>query len=164
MPYPATLDEIGAALTARGCPALARRLAYFASDADLEPGDVPLTLGSALGFWAFFRRVDSEGRVDLACSPEGRLSAVWRFADPERRACVWFNDDGSVDFAATYAPGRWVDIAGGGDTGSPDEVMAKLVEAGLLQWHQETQDPRNSQPGAMSPDTAGIATGPRTGR
>ena len=51
MPYPATLDEICAALTARGCPALARRLAYFASDADLEPGDVHLC---PIGFMLYF--------------------------------------------------------------------------------------------------------------
>ena len=161
--HPATLDEIGAALTARGCPALARRLAYFASDADLEPGDVPLTLESALGFWDFYRRVDSEGRAFTGCSPEGWLCVEWDFDDP-RGVSIWFKDARQVMFAATDRAGRWVELDGGGDTGSPDEVMAKLVEAGLLQWHQETQDPRNSQPGAMSPDTAGIGTGPRTGR
>ena len=158
MPPPATIDEICAALTARGWPALARRLAYFASAEDLEPGDVPLTLDSALGFWAFFSAVDSAGRVDLACSLEGRLSAVWRFAGDERRACVWFNDDGTVDFAATDAGGRWVDLDSGGDTGRQAEVMAKLVAAGLLQWHQEAQDSRNSQPSTMLSDTAGIVT------
>ena len=39
MPPPTTIDEICAALTARGWSALARRLAYFASAEDLEPGD-----------------------------------------------------------------------------------------------------------------------------
>ena len=160
MPYPATIDEIGAALTARGCPALARRLAYFASDADLEPGDVPLTLASALGFWDFYRRVDAVeplNRIDLACSPEGRLSAYWDYANGGR-VSIWFHDTEGVNFAATDARQQWVDIDGGGDTGSQAEVMAKLVEAGLFQWHQETPESKNWRANTMSPDTAGVGT------
>ena len=156
MPYPATLDEIGAALTARGCPALARRLAYFASDADLEPGDVPLTLSSALGFWAFFRRVDSEGRAFTGCSPEGWLCVEWDFDDP-RGVSLWFLDDQQVRFAAKGADGQWVKVDGG-NAGSLAVVAEKLVEAGLFQWHQETADGKNWQLGTMSPDTAGVGT------
>ena len=153
----ATIDEICAALRARGWPALARRLAYFASAEDLEPGDVPLTLDSALGFWAFFSAVDSDTRVEIGCSSEGWICADWRFAD-ERTTSIWFLDEERVRFAAKDAAGRWVDLDSGGDTGRQAEVMVKLVEAGLLQWHQEAQDSRNSQPGTMLPDTAGIVT------
>ena len=156
MPYPATLDEIGAALMARGCPALARRLAYFASDADLEPGDVPLTLASALGFWSFFRRVDSEGRAFTGCSPEGWLCVEWDFDDP-RLVSLWFVDDQQVRFAAKGADGQWVKVDGG-NAGSLAVVAEKLVEAGLFQWHQETADGKNWQLGTMSPDTAGVGT------
>ena len=156
MPYPATLDEIGAALTARGCPALARRLAYFASDDDLEPGDVPLTLSSALGFWAFFRRVDSEGRSFTGCSPEGWLCVEWDF-DDQRGVSLWFVDDQQVRFAAKGADGQWVKVDGG-NAGSLAVVAEKLVEAGLFQWHQETTDGKNWQLGTMSPDTAGVGT------
>ena len=156
MPYPATIDEIGAALTARGCPALARRLAYFASDADLEPGDVPLTLSSALGFWAFFRRVDSEGRAFTGCSPEGWLCVEWDF-DDQRGVSLWFVDDQQVRFAAKGADGQWVKVDGG-NAGSLAVVAEKLVEAGLFQWHQETADGKNWQLGTMSPDTAGVGT------
>ena len=156
MPYPTTLDEIGAALTARGCPALARRLAYFASDADLEPGDVPLTLSSALGFWAFFRRVDSEGRAFTGCSPEGWLCVEWDF-DDQRGVSLWFVDDQQVRFAAKGADGQWVKVDGG-NAGSLAVVAEKLVEAGLFQWHQETADGKNWQLGTMSPDTAGVGT------
>ena len=156
MPHPATLDEIGAALTARGCPALARRLAYFASDADLEPGDVPLTLESALGFWAFFRRVDSEGRAFTGCSPEGWLCVEWDF-DDQRGVSLWFVDDQQVRFAAKGADGQWVKVDGG-NAGSLAVVAEKLVEAGLFQWHQETAAGKNWQLGTMSPDTAGVGT------
>ena len=156
MPYPATLDEIGAALTARGCPALARRLAYFASDADLEPGDVPLTLSSALGFWSFFRRVDSEGRAFTGCSPEGWLCVEWDF-DDQRGVSLWFVDDQQIRFAAKGADGQWVKVDGG-NAGSLAVVAEKLVEAGLFQWHQETADGKNWQRGTMSPDTAGVGT------
>ncbi len=156
MPYPATIDEIGAALTARGYPALARRLAYFASDADLEPGDVPLTLASALGFWAFFRRVDSEGRAFTGCSPEGWLCVEWDF-DDQRGVSLWFVDDQQVRFAAKGADGQWVKVDGG-NAGSLAVVAEKLVEAGLFQWNQETADGKNWQLGTMSPDTAGVVT------
>ena len=40
---------------------LADRIAYFSSDVDLDDGDVPVTLESALGFLAFFGAVESEG-------------------------------------------------------------------------------------------------------
>ena len=156
MPYPATLDEICAALTARGCPALARRLAYFASDADLEPGDVPLTLSSALGFWSFFRRVDSEGRAFTGCSPEGWLCVEWDF-DDQRGVSLWFVDDQQVRFAAKGADGQWVKVDGG-NAGSLAVVAEKLVEAGLFQWHQETAASKNWRANTTSPDTAGVAT------
>ena len=156
MPYPTTLDEIGAALTARGCPALARRLAYFASDADLEPGDVPLTLSSALGFWAFFRRVDSEGQVSLTCTAEGWLCGSWDFPD-RRAASLLFLDAQRVMFAATAANGQWVEMDGGGDTGGLDEVTVKLVEAGLFKWQQPFPDSKNWLPKTTSPDTAEVA-------
>ncbi len=37
--HPQTIPEICAALNGRGRPELARRLAYFASEEDLEPGE-----------------------------------------------------------------------------------------------------------------------------
>ena len=55
-----------------GEPDLADRIAYFASDTDLDDGDVPVTLESALGFLAFFGAVESEGAIELGCS-SGRL-------------------------------------------------------------------------------------------
>ena len=155
MPYPATLDEIGAALTARGCPALARRLAYFASDADLEPGDVPLTLSSALGFWAFLNMVDSDTRVEIGCSAEGQICADWRFAD-QRTTSIWFVDEARVRFAAKDAKGRWVDVDGCGDACGLKELAAKLVEAGLFKWQPKPILSRNSTPDSTLPDTAGV--------
>ena len=160
MPQPATINEICAALTARGCPALAQRLAYFASTADLEPGDVPLTLASALAFWDFFSAVEPVepvDRIDMACSPEGRLSVYWDYADP-RRASIWFHDTELVNFAAKAANDQWVDIAGGGDTCGLQDLAAKLVEAGLFTWHRETPSGKNLRRSTTSPDTAGVGT------
>ena len=156
MPQPATINEICAALTARGCPALAQRLAYFASTEDLEPGDAPLTLASALGFWDFFSSVGSEGKLNTGCSPEGWLCVDWDF-DDQRGASLWFKDAQRVMFAATNAAGQWVKVDGG-DTGSLAAVTAKLVEEGLFTWHQETPDRKNLRPSTMSPDTAGVGT------
>ncbi len=153
----ATIDEICAALRARGWPALARRLAYFASAEDLEPGDVPLTLDSALGFWAFFNAVDSEGAVFTTCSQEGWLCVNWDFED-RRGATLWFKDSQRVMFAATDADDQWVKVDGGGDTGSLTAVTEKLVEAGLFTWQQETPDRKNWRPSTTLPDTAGVGT------
>ena len=110
---------------------LAARIAYFASDEDLEEGDIPVTDESARGFLFFFGLVKSEGRVSLTCSPEGWLCAVWRFSD-DRRASLWFLGADQVMFSATDANGDFIEIEGGGEVGNSREVMAKLVEAGLL--------------------------------
>ena len=157
MPYPATIEEVCAALRERGWPALARRLAYFASAADLEPGDAPLTTASALGFWAFLNMVDSDTRVELGCSAEGRICADWRFADA-RTASIWFLDAEWARFAAKDANGRWVDPDGGGDAAGLKELAAKLVEAGLFTWHPKPIVSRNSTPDITLPDTARVAT------
>lgn len=156
MPYPATIEEVCAALRERGWPALARRLAYFASAADLEPGDVPLTLASALGFWSFFSRVDSEGQLRTGCSQEGWLCVEWYFAD-QRDVCLWFLDDRQVRFAAVGRNGQPVKVDGG-NAGSLAVVTEKLIAAGLFQWHQEIADGKNWRVNTTSPDTAGIGT------
>ena len=131
------LDGVCEVLRSWGEHSLADRIAYFASDEDLEAGDVPLTPESARGFLAFFKAVKSDGRVSLTCSPEGWLCAVWRFPD-ERRASVWFLDDQRVMFAATDAAGNFVELDNRNEVGDYREVMAKLVQAGLLEWHLDT--------------------------
>lgn len=137
-----TLDEVGNALRLRDEYAIADRIAYFASDEDLEEGDVPLTLASACGFLAFFETVESEGRISLTCSPEGWLCAVWRFSD-ERRATLWFLDTYRVMFSATDAAGNFIEIDGGSEVGSTRKVMAKLVETGLFAWNMDKMSSRN---------------------
>ena len=88
-----------------GRPDLADRLAYFASDEDLDDGDIPVTLESARGFLAFFGAVEStDGKVSLTCSPEGWILAVWRFPDT-RRISLWFMDYDTVMYAARKSDG-----------------------------------------------------------
>ena len=136
---------------------MARRIAYFASDEDLEEGDVPVTLESVLGFWEFFQAVESEGRRGMTCSAEGWLCGSWDFPDA-RRATLWFLDSQSVMFAATGLDGKFIMLASNKDTGSLETVTEKLVEAGLFNWRPRFPVGRNSQPGTMSPDTAGVGT------
>ena len=107
-------------------PDLADRLAYFASDEDLDDGDVPLTLESALGFLAFFGAVESQGEVSLTCSPEGWILAVWRFPDT-RRISLWFMDYDTVIYAARKSDGFFADLNGGKEVGSRLSVMEKMV-------------------------------------
>ena len=122
-------------LNSWGEHAVAERLAYLASDEDLEDGESPATPESARAFLSFFSAVASEGKLDLACSPEGEISAVWRFSDDQRRACVWFHNAYRVSFAATDANGNSIRINDGSDKNSPSVLMEKLVQAGLLKWH-----------------------------
>ena len=129
-----SIEEICESLKNQGYPDLAKRIAYFASDEDLEDGEVPVTLESALGFWEFFNAVESAGKLDLACSQEGCMSAVWRFPDDERRACVWFLDSQRVRFTATDAAGNFIRITGDGGKHAPNAVMERLVQSGLLKW------------------------------
>ena len=74
-----SVAEVCDVLRSWGEPDLADRIAYFASNADLDDGDVPVTLESALGFLAFFGAVESEGQVELGCSQEGWICAEWDF-------------------------------------------------------------------------------------
>ena len=159
--HPQTIPEICAALTGRGRPELARRLAYFASEEDLEPGDMPVTLESAQGFWEFLSVVDSDTRLEIGCSAEGWICADWRFED-ERGVAIWFLNPQQVRFAATTANGTWIRIDQG-NTGDPAAVAEKLVEAGLFTWHQESPVSKNSPPSTTLPGTAGVATSERTG-
>lgn len=158
-----TLDEVCNALRLRGEYAIAERIAYFASDEDLEEGDVPLTLASACGFLAFFETVKSEGRISLTCSPEGWLCAVWRFSD-ERRASLWFQDTYHVMFSATDAAGNFVEIDGGSEVGSTRKVMAKLVETGLFAWNSDKMSSRNFPITTMLPDIVANEISEKMGR
>lgn len=124
--HPTTITEICAALERQGLPHLAQRIAYFAFDEDLEDGEALVTLESALGFWEFLSAVESQGKLDLACSPEGCMSVVWRFPAEERRAFVWFLDSQRGQFTATAAAGNFIRIADDGGKLTPNAVMERL--------------------------------------
>ena len=154
MPHPATIAEICAALEQQGHPDLARRIAYFASDEDLEEGDAPVTLESVLGFWEFFQAVESDTRVELGCSTEGVICADWRF-DDLRITAIWFLDREKVRFAAREGNGQWLDLDDSGDTGLLAELAAKLVEAGLFAWRLKHPDKWSSNLTTTLLDIAG---------
>ena len=157
MNQPHTIKKICNALTNQGYPELAQRIAYFASDEDLEEGDVPVTPESTLGFWELFKAVDSEGRLGLTCSSEGWLCGSWDFSDA-RGATLWFLDSQRVMFAATGTDGKFIRIASAEDTGSREILAKTMVEAGLFSWRPKSPVSKNSQLGNMSPDIAGVAT------
>ena len=126
-----SVAEVCDVLSGWGHPELAERLTYFASDQDLDDGDVPLTLESAQGFLAFFGAVETEGEIDLTCSQEGWLCAGLRFED-QRNAALWFMDSVKVMFTATNRDGKFVNIRGGGKTTTGKTIMRKLAAEGLL--------------------------------
>ena len=126
---PQTIQEVCAALNDLGQLELANRLKYFASDEDLEEGYVAVKPESVLGFWEFFNEVESKGQIDLACSPEGWICAVWKFPD-QRRASIWFLDQDNVMYAARKADGYFVDLNQGEDKGKRSTIMKGLLECG----------------------------------
>ena len=137
-PYGMCLDSVGDVcniLRIWGEYTVADRLAYLASEEDLEEGERAATPESARAFLAFFSAVASEGKLDLACSPDGEISAVWRFKEDQRRACVWLHNFNRVSFTATDADGNFIRINDGSDKNSPSVVMEKLVQSGLLKWY-----------------------------
>ena len=126
-----SIAEVCDVLRGWGRPDLAERLAYFASDEDLDDGDVPLTLESARGFLAFFGAVETEGNIDLTCSQEGWLCAGLRFED-QRNAALWFMDGDKVMFTASNGDGRFINIRGGSKTTTSKTIMRKLAAEGLI--------------------------------
>ena len=149
-----------AVLRGWGRPDLADRIAYFASDADLDDGDVPVTLESTLGFLAFFGAVESaDGKVDLGCSPEGWICAVWRFPDL-RRISLWFVDCDTVMFAIRKADGKFVlDLNNGSEIASRDFITERLSESEeWFTWYSDNQAGTNSPQRTTSPAIAVPAT------
>ena len=153
--YLSSINDVCAVLNSWGEYALSDRMSYLASDEDLEEGEVPATLESARAFLGFFGAVESEGRVDLACSPDGEISAVWRFPDEQRRACVWFLDTNRVTFAATNAEGKFIRVNSDRDASNPSVILEELVQAGLLKWYKMATG--SSCPSAMLLDIVASA-------
>ena len=151
-------------LRAWGRPDLAARIAYFASDEDLDEGDVPLTLESALGFLAFFGTVESpDGKVDLGCAPEGWLCAVWRFPDL-RRVSLWFMNSDTVMYAARKSAGHFADLNNGSEVGSRALIAERLLETEeWFSWHSDSPAGANWPQRTTSPAIAAPATSEWTG-
>ena len=131
-----TIAEISIRLREMGEGELADRLDYLASDEDLDPGESPATYESARGFFEFFTSVKSDSKVGLACSPEGVISAEWRWFSDERRVGIWFRDDEKIIFSALDRDGKFVDMEERNKITDRCLVTPKLVDAGLFFWRE----------------------------
>ena len=125
---------------------LAERLNYLASDEDLEPGESSATPESACGFLEFYRSLESEGQVGLACSPEGWLCAEWRFPD-KRGASLWFLDADRVMFSATGKNGEFIIIEGHGNIIGRSSLARTLAQKELFAWRSNIQKTETCNPG-----------------
>ncbi len=110
---------------------LADRIVYFASEDDLDNGDVSVTLESARGFLAFFGAVESEGEVRLTCTPEGWICAEWDFPD-NRDAGLWFLDADRVTFSAIGRDGKFIDIRSGKKIAPCRVILKQLASDDLF--------------------------------
>ena len=122
-------------LRAWGHPDLADRLAYFASDEDLEEGDERLTLESAQGFLAFFGAVESDAVMHLGCTQEGWICAEWDFSD-KRGVGLWFLDASRTMYTARDVDGNFLDFNLGSKVGDSIVITEKLVGSGLFTWYK----------------------------
>ena len=139
-----SVAEVCDVLRGWGRPDLAERLAYFASDEDLDDGDVPLTLESARGFLAFFGAVETEGKVHLGCTTEGWICAEWDFPD-RRDAGLWFLDSQRLMYTANGFDGRFLDLNGDGSSvGKRVDITEKLVRSGLFTWFKAARPASSS--------------------
>ena len=139
-----SVAEVCDVLRGWGRPDLAERLAYLASDEDLDDGDLPATLDSALGFLAFFGAVESEdGKVDLGTSWDGSICADWRFPD-NRIVALWFIDRKQVRYAAGKADGYFADVNKGNQIGDLLQIARQLVD--MKEWFTWFKD----SPAAMN--------------
>ena len=134
-------------LRAWGHPNLADRLAYLASDEDLDDGDRPATLESARGFLAFFGAVESaEGDIALTTSPDGWICADWRFPD-DRIVAMWFINSGQVDYAARKAGGHFIDLDQKEAVSSLEQTTKRLVDMkDWFTWFKERTVAVSSNP------------------
>lgn len=128
----ATISDVSAYLRETGETELADRVDYLASDEDLDPGDVPATDESALGFLEFYSGIQSDSIVGLACSPEGWIVGEWQWYPDERTLTVWFMDAERVAFVATNKKGEFVARQWNGNTTSHSELKAVLEPEGLF--------------------------------
>ena len=123
-----SIAEVCGYLRSLGEEVKARRLEYFASTEDLEPGDKSLTASSACGFMAFYNQVVLDCRISFACSSEGWLCLSLWYSDG-RRAGLWFPDDKEVLFAAKNSNG---DFIGESEKGSVEDVVNLLACNNIL--------------------------------
>ncbi len=128
----ASIGEVCEVLRGWGCAGLAERLAYLASDADLEEGDAPATLESARGFLAFFGAVESEeGEVDLGTTRDGWICAHWHFTD-KSSVSLYFLDGEQVDYAVRKSNGHFIDLDRKDAVLNQDLIAERLV--GMTDW------------------------------
>ena len=127
-----SIAEVCDVLRGWGRPDLADRLADLASDEDLDDGDLPASLESALGFLTFFGAVESaEGNLDLGTTRDGWICAHWRFPDV-RSVSLYFVDRERVDYAARKSDGHFIDLDRERDVVNHREIAKRLV--GMKQW------------------------------
>ena len=130
----ATISDVSAYLRETGEDELADRVDYLASDADLDPDDVPATDESALGFLEFYSGIKADSIVGLACSPEGWIVGEWQWYPDERSATVWFLGGEQVMFTANKKNGEFVAIAGHNNITTIPVVAEALVKEGVFSW------------------------------
>ena len=117
-------------------PDLADRITFLAFDVGGENGNQPPTLESIRGLLMVLGTIQSDVNIRVASTPEGLLTAEWRF-DDQRNLAITFLDVDHVRLDATRADGNPVRIRNSTTRVSRKTAINRLVGQGLfarLQW------------------------------
>ena len=112
-------------------PDLADRITFLAYDVGGENGNQPLTLESIRGFLMVLGTIQSDVNIRVTSTPEGLLTAEWRF-DDQRNLAITFLDIDHVRLDATRADGNPVQIRNSTTRVSRNTAINRLVEQGLF--------------------------------
>ena len=111
----------------------AHTIDYLRFADDLEEGDKPLTLKSAMGFVALMQKFSDLGEPMIGLFSEGTLSAEWRIAD-DKHLLIEPLDSNKASFALigpSNEPGKQFRLNG---RGTITEVIGTLRKQGVDQW------------------------------
>ena len=111
----------------------ANYIAYLRSTDDLEEGDKPLTLESAMGFVTLMQNFSDLGEPMIGLFSEGTISAEWRIAD-DKHLLIEPLDGNKASFAfigPSDDPGEKFRLNG---RGTITEIIGTLRKHDVHQW------------------------------
>lgn len=128
-----SFEKVIEALKLCGFTESAKYIAYLHSGDDLEEGDKPLTLESAIGFVTLMQNFRDLGEPMIGLFSKGTISAEWRIAN-DKHLLIEPLDADKASFAfigPSNEPGKQFRLNG---RGTIMEIISTLRKHGVDQW------------------------------